>query len=118
MSCGMTAFIIYAWPSGEYWLAASSCFVCGFVMSPIIPISFSFTVELTHPTPPASANGLMLIASNLYTLLFSFFDGYLVNIDPVYALLGMAIAAGVSVIFSFFIKEVLKRSNGDKVTSN
>jgi len=118
MSCGMIAFTMYAWPSGVAWLAASSCFVSGFVMTPIIPTAFSFTVELTHPTPPASVNGLMLIASNLVTLLFSFFDGYLANKDPVYALLSMTIAAGVTIIFSFFIKEVLKRSNGDTATAN
>jgi len=117
LSCGMIAFTMYAWPTGVAWLAAISCFVSGFVMTPIIPISFSFTVELTHPTPPASANGLMLIVSKLVALLFSLFGGYLADIDPVYALLGMAIAAGVSIIFSFFIKEVLKRSNGDKATA-
>ena len=40
--------------------------VSGFLIISMIPISYSFSVELTFPTPEVVSNGMMVMISQLY----------------------------------------------------
>jgi len=50
-------------PSGNVTLMAINLAVLGFFMIPIIPLGYSFSVELTYPVSEAMSNGLMVFFS-------------------------------------------------------
>jgi len=118
LSFAMDSFCLYAIPSGVTWIVLVTVSITGVVMISVIPTAYSFSVELTHPTPPALVNGLMLMFANLFALTFSFFAAFLANISPKYAILSLSISSGLTVLCSLFVKEVLKRSKGHPAVAN
>ena len=65
-ACGFIALTYYTLPSRNVALFAINLAFVGFSVIPIIPISYSFAVELTFPTPEAMSNGMMILPSQIY----------------------------------------------------
>lgn len=58
-----TCLFFFTLPSESVILLDSNIAFLGFFMIPIIPIGYSFSVELTHPVSEAMSNGLMVFFS-------------------------------------------------------
>lgn len=60
-------------PMGSVPIFSLNLMFVGISVIPVIPVSYSFAVELTYPVPEAMSNGMMIMASQIYgTLLVSF----------------------------------------------
>jgi FLVCR family feline leukemia virus subgroup C receptor-related protein len=62
-ACGFVSLTYFTLPSKNVALFAVNLAFIGFCIIPIIPISYSFAVELTFPTPEAMSNGMMILPS-------------------------------------------------------
>ena len=88
----------------------------GVVILPILPLGFSFGIELTFPVSEAMSIGIMALASNVIsfgvtyaaTYLTEEFDGTSGSLASIGLLSGMMLFA---VIMCIFIKEDLRRLN-------
>lgn len=94
--------------------AANLAFV-GFSVIPIIPISYSFAVELTFPTPEAMSNGMMILPSQIYGATLGVVAGIVCQssddpkMGPLYATTLFLASCTIGAICSLFIKEELRR---------
>ena len=68
-------------PYGNFYITLGLCSILGGMMCPILPASFSFTVFLTHPVPPAVSNGILMCGANLYAVIFCIVGGKLLLIS-------------------------------------
>ena len=65
-------FTFFTLPSGNGFLFAFNLVFLGIAVIPIIPIAYSYSVELTYPVSEAMSNGMMIMFSQIYgTLLVS-----------------------------------------------
>lgn len=104
----LTAF--FTLPSGEAALLGLNLALLGLFAVPMSLISFSFSVELTYPTPDAVSNGMMVLASKIYGALLSVIGGVLAKkADPLYAIGLFTVNNLIAFIASFFIVEELRR---------
>lgn len=65
-ACIFISLSFFTLPSGSVLLFSLNLAFIGFSVIPIIPISYSFAVELTFPTPEAMSNGMMILPSQIY----------------------------------------------------
>ena len=83
----------------------------GLFVVPILPISFAFAVELTYPIPEPMSNGMMLLLSKIYGAILGVVAGMLSAESTYLALSLFLMNALLSMVFSFFVKEDLRRLN-------
>lgn len=72
--------IILTLPTQNVWILNTNIAFMGFFLIPIIPIGYSFSVELTYPVSEAMSNGVMVffsqILGTLITILATAIAGY------------------------------------------
>ena len=96
-------------PSGKLIFAAINFGLIGFFVVPILPICFTFAVELSYPAPEAMSNGMMLLISKIYGAVLGIGAGKLSEKNPYYSIGLFVMNAVIAAIFSFLVKEDLRR---------
>lgn len=56
-------FCFFSLPSKIVGLFSANIGIVGMTVVPIIPLGYSFTVELSYPIPEAMSNGMMVMFS-------------------------------------------------------
>lgn len=112
--------ILFTLPTQSTVLLSINIAILGLFLIPIIPISYSFSVELTHPVSEAMSNGVMVFFSQLVgtiiTIVATWISGY--HPERQYCTILFIIMVGVSCVASLFIKEDLRRMNMSKNMSS
>lgn len=114
-SCCCICLTYWTLPSGNVALFAINLALIGFSVIPIIPISYSFAVELTFPTPEAMSNGMMILPSQIYGASLGVVAGIICDLPedkkmgPMYATTLFLASCIIGAIASLFIKEELRR---------
>jgi FLVCR family feline leukemia virus subgroup C receptor-related protein len=100
-------------PSNGLWSGVLWCILAGVFLVPIVPVTFNFTAEITHPLAPAAVLNFTLIAANVALIIVNFvFIAILKNKTKhasIEAFIVMFGIAAVSSLISLFVKEDLKR---------
>ena len=104
--------IIYTLPlQSTLWLSINIFFL-GLFNLPVIPIGFTFCIELTYPLSEALSNGVMMLMAFICGSTLSFIGSFIAEesevIYVVYVLNGVI---GLSCLATLFIKEDLRRLN-------
>ena len=126
-TCVLLVFSAATVPEGSLWSALVFAVLGGLIMVPIVPTGFSFATELTHPVSPALVIGLMCCVASVSCFIMT--EIFLVILtgnnqekDCRLVLAIMAILGFGSSMFSFFIREDLRRldslSSFSMVSSN
>jgi FLVCR family feline leukemia virus subgroup C receptor-related protein len=100
-------------PLGPKYLIVSAINIgfAGFSIIPIIPVAYSFSVELTYPVSEAMSNGSLMLASQILGVVATIVSTKLADANPnmcVYMFLTMIT---IGCFATFFIKEDLRRIN-------
>ena len=103
--------------SGSVPLFAINLALVGFTIIPIIPISYSFAVELTFPVPESLSNGMIILPSQIYGTVLGLLASKLCDYSPMYAMAVFQVSAIVGAFTSIFIVEELRRLRPNKVMS-
>mmetsp|Transcript_25736 Transcript_25736/g.45199 ORF Transcript_25736/g.45199 Transcript_25736/m.45199 type:complete len:426 (-) Transcript_25736:950-2227(-) len=97
---------------GNLYITAAACSVFGFVMIPVLPISYDFGCELTYPVGEAMTGGLLNAGGQIWGIIQILITNLLLKwpflaniIAPVFLIVGM--------VFSFFVNQDLKRVAND-----
>lgn len=109
-----STFLIF--PSGTNLLGYAWGFLAGVFIVPIVPVTYNFITETTHPLAPALVLNTTLIVANIVLTLYDVW-GVLVLSDPsrtkqtnaFIVLASMAAISVVSFLISLFVKEDLRR---------
>jgi len=100
-------------PSESKWIGFLWGALAGIFLVPIVPITFNFVTEITHPLSPATVINFTLIIANIFLTFVNFvFLGILKNKtagDSLTAFGLMAVIAAFSCFLSVFVKEDLRR---------
>ena len=88
--------------------------VMGFSTIPMTPIAYSFSVELTYPTPEAMSNGMMILPNKVYGTLIGTAASVLCESFPnksgtLLVSLLFTLNAAICGVSAIFLKEELKR---------
>ena len=83
----------------------------GFFLIPIIPVCYSFSVELTYPVSEAMSNGCMMLISQLFSVLGTILATKLADSQPNMCIYLFVTMMAVGCFGTFFIKEDLRRIN-------
>ena len=104
--------IAYTLPMKSTAILSANLFMLGLFNLPVIPIGFSFCVELTYPLGEALSNGLMMLLAYICGTTLSLIGSIICEgdneINVVYMLSGVI---SLGCISSLFIKEDLRRIN-------
>ena len=95
-----------------YWLDLNIA-ILGIFILPIIPVGFSFSVELTYPVSEPMSNGLMMFFSQIIGTGITVLATDLTSFHPnkQYCTKMFVIMMGISAFATMFIKEDLRRVN-------
>ncbi len=77
----------------------------GVTIIPVIPLCFSFAVELTYPISEAVSNGMMLLVSRIYATGLGFFAQYLTERNPFYCLGLFFLSSVIATFASYYIDQ-------------
>lgn len=88
--------------------------ILGFFIVPIMPVAFSFAVELTYPVSEALSNGTMGLVSQVLGVLETLLVTKLAEVDPDLCIYMFLVMISIGCIASIFIKEDLRRINLSK----
>ena len=108
-------------PTGILLWAGVTVGVAGFVMVPIISVSYNFATEVSHPIQPALVLGMLMCGGQVLLFGTNFVFLAILNdknghtAHPRYAMLLMAGLCFASFLFSIFVKEDLRRLNAKKL---
>jgi hypothetical protein len=100
-------------PSAGKWIGFLWGSLAGIFLVPIVPITFNFVTEITHPISPATVLNFTLIVANVFLTIVNFVFISLLKQDTaknsltVFGL--MTAIAAVSSFLSLFVKEDLRR---------
>lgn len=92
---------------------------CGFFTLPVIPLGYSFSVELTYPVSEAMSNGIMVLVSQIVGTSVTYLGGYLSHMNedgPMYVIGLFAVQITIGFLASLMIVEDLRRVNLSKKT--
>jgi hypothetical protein len=84
-------------------LFSANLSLMGFVLVPIAPVSYTFSVELTYPSPESISNGMMILVGKMYGFILGLIAGALSNSSPLYALIPYFLNTIVSSVAAIFI---------------
>lgn len=99
-------------------LESTAMLLIGLSLIPITSVGFAFSVELAFPVPEALTNGMMITIGLLWGTGTGFLCSSLQERSPLYALSFWTISSILSLIFSFFIKQDLRRLQLDDVKNS
>mmetsp|Transcript_11360 Transcript_11360/g.19148 ORF Transcript_11360/g.19148 Transcript_11360/m.19148 type:complete len:448 (-) Transcript_11360:58-1401(-) len=107
-----TAVSLKTLPTGSLLYFAPNIALLGFFILPIIPVGYSFAIELTYPASEAMSNGILMLLSQIVGSGVTYGATVMSEKEPldcVYLFLAMQL---VSCLASLFIKEDLRRVKG------
>ena len=95
----------------------------GFFILPILPIGYSFAVEITYPVSEVMSNGTMMLVAQLLGCLFTAITSAMSINHPKLVPYFLIMIVVIPCILSLFVKEDLRRikaanSNSNKDISN
>lgn len=96
------------------WLLAINTSLCGFFIVPIIPVAYTFAVELTYPVSEPMSNGIMMLLSQILGTAVTYYGTMLANIKPVYCINLFIAQMVMALTASMFIQEDLRRLKVEK----
>ena len=85
--------------------------LAGFFIVPIMPVAFSFAVELTFPVSEAMSNGTMGLFSQVLGVLETILATKLADEDPDMCIEMFLVMIAIGCVASIFIREDLRRIN-------
>ena len=84
--------------------------IMGFFLIAIMPVGYSYAIELTHPVSEVMSNGVIQVISQVTSTGFSLYGSWVSeNDDPKKCVLLFIGLFSFSFIISFLIKEDLRR---------
>lgn len=90
------------------YVTACVCAVFGFLMVPVLPISYEFGCELTYPVGEAMTGGLLNVGGMLWGIIQIIITSLLLPC-PLLANLTAPVLLAVGLLFSTRVKQTLKR---------
>jgi hypothetical protein len=81
----MTFLTFFTLPTGHLGIFTLNIALIGLVSIPIMPLCFSFAVELTYPTPEPMSNGMMILPSKICGAILGLIVAALAEINPMLA---------------------------------
>lgn len=112
--------MMFTLPTESTLMMTVNIAVLGLFLIPIIPIGYSFSIELTHPVSEAMSNGVMVffsqIVGTVITIIATPISGY--HPERQYCTILFIFMVGISCVASLFIKEDLRRLNASKNMSS
>jgi MFS transporter, FLVCR family, feline leukemia virus subgroup C receptor-related protein len=86
----LTLLIFFTLPSQNIWLLSLNVSSIGFFLLPIIPIGYSYAIELTYPVSESMSNGVLMMFSQIVGSVVTFTASILSDINPI-AVVGLFI---------------------------
>ena len=109
--------MVFSLNYGVIWVVCINIALLGFFLLPIIPVCYSFAVELTYPVSEAMSNGLLMLFSQLVGIVDTT-AGTELTINHaqwcIYMFIGQIAFA---CLITLVVKEDLRRINAEKVKS-
>lgn len=96
-------------PSRKVFWVNLNIALLGAVLVPIVPLGFSFSVELTHPVSEAMSNGVIVLAAQLVGFFMTYLGTWLADQQPLYCVALFGVLMLIGLVFAAFIKEDLRR---------
>ena len=100
-------------PAPGLWSGVMWCTFAGIFLVPIVPITFNFVTEITHPLSPATVLNFTLIVGNIALTIVNFIFIAILKAKTKSASMTafalMTAIAAVSFLLSLFVKEDLRR---------
>jgi len=93
----------------------------GYFILPIIPVGYSFAIEVTFPVSEAMSNGIMMLCSQIVGSGVTFGATFLSGMDPILCIWLFLALILIGCISSLFIQEDLRRvkfNNSKEVESD
>lgn len=102
------------------WVTAVNIGILGVFVLPMIPIGYSFSVELTYPVSEAMSNGFMVFISQIIGSVLVIVATKLASYKPEqeYCTLVFIGMMSISLVAAMFIKEDLRRVNNNRDSFN
>ena len=85
--------------------------IIGFLLLPIIPLGYGFSIELTYPVSEAMSNGVLMLWSQMAGSLLTFVGSWLCEQNPRYILYMFFVQVSLGYLASCMITEDLRRVN-------
>lgn len=96
--------------TGTVWGAVVFAALMGVAVTPIMTICFSLATECTYPVQPALVTGGLMSCAQVILFGVNYFYLYVVSAyNSSICFLVMAVSPAIALIFSFFVKEDLRR---------
>jgi sugar phosphate permease len=113
-----STIFLFVLPKANLLLTVLNIAILGIILLPIIPLCYSFSIELTFPVSEAMSNGVMMMFSQIVGSITTVLGTKLASYHPeseytIIMFLGMM---SVSCFTSLFIKEDLRRINMSRNT--
>jgi len=105
----LTLAVTYTLPSGSLIYFEINIAFLGFFLLPIIPVGYSFAIEMTFPVSEAMSNGIMMLFSQIIGSGVTVGATVLSGIDPLYCVDLFLVLISISCMTSLFIREDLRR---------
>lgn len=105
-------FIFLTLPSENMFIFDTNIAVMGFFILPIIPVGFSFSIELTFPVSEPMSNGIVMLCSQIVGTGVTYIATKLISNSPTSGLYLFMSLITISCLCSLMIKEDLRRING------
>jgi FLVCR family feline leukemia virus subgroup C receptor-related protein len=100
----------------NFYVTASVCAAFGFLMIPVLPVTYDFGCELTYPVGEAMTGGLLNAGGQIWGIVQIVITNFLLE-WPLLANILAPICLVVGMIFSLFVTQDLKRVANDKEDS-
>ena len=101
--------ITFTLPTRRLFYVNLNLAILGAVLVPIVPLGFSFSVELTHPVSEAMSNGVIVLAAQLLGFFMTYIGTVLADTEPIYCVAMFAGQMIIANVAGLFIKEDLRR---------
>ncbi len=103
------ALTFYSLPAENKGLFCFNIAMIGLSSIPVLPICFSYSVELTYPISEEMSNGILLLPAQMYGALLGLLIGYLSKYSPMYGVGIFTANSIIALVASIFTKERLNR---------
>ncbi len=108
----------YTIPSGKLGIFAAGMMLTGASLVPVVTVCFSFAGELSYPVPESYSIGIMICISQIFGFLMGLVLSIVASMNPLYGIAIWVGCAFIASIFSFLVKQDLKRLDNDEVRNS
>lgn len=117
------SILLVTFETGSVFFVSINIASMGFFILPILPIGYSFAVEITYPVSEVMSNGTMMLVAQLLGCLFTAITSAMSINHPKLVPYFLIMIVVIPCILSLFVKEDLRRikaanSNSNKDISN